>query len=418
MLGGSGTTVAEASPSPAPTAREIRSIEGSLRAELAGQSIAPVSKLSCRPVRASWRCEWVNQDAANGWTYKCAGKATLQRGSWRVRNCEPVANLAPLRRPHDVIFGFNEDWGIHAERLDYAANAGGEVIRFPLGWNVVQKTHPLLWDWSEYDRLYREAKKQGLRVVLSLQDAPCWSYDAPIFCTEDTGGSRPDPQYLDEMAAFLKEAIKRYPDAIAVEIYNEPNLNPYWLGPPDPEYYTQLLKVGYEATKSVRPDLPVLFAGLIPLNTTNETRMNYKQFLTRAYAAGAKEYFDALSVHPYPRPFFREDYVDRVRRYLASFKTIAYAHGDRNVPLWISEIGLSTVGDDGVSEAEQGKRLATLYEALRRVPQVQAVIVHRMFDTIGNGNSEDGWGIVGSDLRLKPAYCRLAGLNGRSPAGC
>jgi polysaccharide biosynthesis protein PslG len=399
-------------------APQAHSVAKALRAQLGARTDAPVVKSSCHLQRTAWHCSWAQRTTANGWAYSCKGRAILRGQSWRIDPCELSAELAPVRAPHDVIFGFNDDWGQHHDKLDYAAEAGGEVIRFPLGWNSVQPTHRLLFDWDYYDRLYREAKRKRLRILLSLQDAPCWSYDAPIFCTDETGGSVPDPQHMEAMAAFLKEAIRRYPDAIAVEIYNEPNLNPYWVGPPDPEYYTQLLKVGYEATKSVRPDLPVLFAGLIPLNATNETRMNYKEFLSRAYEAGAKGYFDALSLHPYPRPFFRDDYVKQVRGYLAAFKTIAFRYGDPKIPLWISEIGLSTVGSDGVSEADQAERIATLYDTLRRVPQVQAVIVHRMFDTDGKGNSEDGWGLVRKDLQVKPGYCRLAELNGRSASRC
>jgi hypothetical protein len=399
-------------------AKTPQAVTKALRYQLSARTDAPVVKSSCRPQRTAWRCAWMQRIATKGWAYSCEGEATLRGQSWRIDPCELTAELAPVRSPHDVIFGFNDDWGAHSDKLDYAAEAGGEVVRFPLGWNSVQPTHRLLSDWDYYDRLYREAKRKGLRILLSLQDAPCWSYDAPIFCTEETGGSVPDPQHMEAMATFLKEAIRRYPDAIAVEIYNEPNLNPYWVGPPDPEYYTQLLKVGYEATKSVRPDLPVLFAGLIPLNATNETRMNFKEFLSRAYEAGAKGHFDALSLHPYPRPFFRDDYVKQVRGYLAAFKTIAFRYGDAKIPLWISEIGLSTVGGDGVSEADQAERIATLYDTLRRVPQVQAVIVHRMFDTNGQGNSEDGWGLVRANLQVKPGYCRLAELNGRSPSRC
>ena len=431
IVGGAGVATDQAAAEPRAAAEpSAAAVQNGLRVELDQRTPEATPQAKCRRTRRSWTCGWTQEKTSHGWSYSCSGDARLTRGNWRIDPCELAAETAQLGEPHDVIFGFNDDWAERSTDVDFASDAGAEAIRFPLGWNVVQPTfkpsnllEALLnpggsWDWSYYDRLYKAAQAQGVDIFLSLQDAPCWSYQAQVNCKEDAGGSAPDAAHLDEMAIFLREAIRRYPGAVAVEIYNEPNLIPFWRGTPDPEYYAELLKVGYEATKSVRPDMPVLFAGLAPVKDTDEKQMNFSEFFTRALDAGAVGHFDALSAHPYFRPFLRRDYIGRVGDHLAELKTTAFKHGFEEMPIWITEMGVSTAGNGAISEAEQAERTEALYSATRRMPQVEAVILHRLFDTEGTGTSEDGWGLVRSDRRVKPAYCAVAGLNERHPDQC
>lgn len=351
------------------------------------------------------------------------------------------------------LFGFNDDWQDARGEFSYARDAGGEVLRFPVGWHKVQPHTPLLWDWSLYDEIYAEAQQEGLRIVFTPQTSPCWARGEPLGGCDDPGiGYPPDPEYLDDYEAFVRAAVERYPGIAAVEAWNEPNLAPFWSPAPSPEEYVPLLRATYTAVRDVRPDMPVLFGGLASVNSTSATgqRIAYTEFLRRAYELGAGPYFDALSMHAYvwsepqklgsrrgnakpceerkrgrkckraerrPMTLRRaameraERIVERAAGIVAEAQQVMAEHGQASKGVWVTETGLPTRGRWAVSPRMQGELLPRLGEALSANPEVEAVLFHRMFD----GGGKDAYGLVHSDREtLKPAYCAIAQWRGRS----
>lgn len=321
------------------------------------------------------------------------------------------------------LFGFNDDWQDARDQLGYAKDAGGELIRFPVGWHKVQPISPLLWDWSFYDKMYEDALEQGLRIVFAPQNAPCWARRAGLSCSE-YGGNPPDPDYLDEYAAFVRAAVERYPQLAAVEAWNEPNLAPYWNPAPSPEEYVPLLAATYTAVKATRPDMPVLFGGLAPVKAgmkanseASGRRIDYRQFLGRAYELGAQPFFDALSIHVYVwsnrRPGHRKRAaatVKAAKQILAGARQVMAQGGDTSKDVWVTEIGLATKGRWAVSPQQQAELLPRLYDTLGSDAQVKAILFHRMFD-----GPDDAYGLIREDHHTrKPAYCAVVRWRGKS----
>jgi polysaccharide biosynthesis protein PslG len=316
-----------------------------------------------------------------------------------------VATLPPgadARAEHDVELGLNENWLQHTAALDLASELGASLIRFPGGWNEVERA-----GWSRFDRLYEAARDRGIRLIWKEVNAPCFARAGPC---EAGVATPPALEHLDDFQAHLRAAVRRYPELAAVEIGNEPNLPVFYGHDPRPAHYVRWLEAGYEAVKSVRPDLPVLFGGVAGTDDSSGGKIPYDTFLRRTHALGAARFYDAMSLHPYPEPQDRPGYLAEIERKVATVKRAMARGGAGGRPIWITEIGLWTRagGPRGLSEEAQAERTLAIYDALRRTPGIEAVVIHRLFDDPAGTGPEAGWGLIGADSRApKPAYCRL-----------
>ena len=323
----------------------------------------------------------------------------------KARNCPPKMSRCPLRlgKPHALVPGVNDDWHVRSDELGDVSRIGGQLIRFPFTWATVQPDSPETWDWTVYDRIFAAARARGLEVILEPSAAPCWAHPE----TECPPGLAPEPPNVlheRQWQEFIRRALVRYDNIAAVEVWNEPNVSSFWLGGPDPARYTAVLQATYTAVKSVRPDLPVLFGGVAAFTPNAPLERGYIDFLRKAYAAGAGGYFDALALHPYPVPYNRPDYRERVLGVIARAREVARQAQHITIPIWITEEGLTTAGPGAVSEKAQASRFGALYKLLARVPRLPVVVLHRYFDQPGAGNPENGFGVVRPDLSEKPAY--------------
>jgi polysaccharide biosynthesis protein PslG len=342
--------------------------------------------------------------------------AARERRAGESRNwCPRVLRPCPLKlsRPHGLFAGLNEEWQVRTDKLSYADAIGARTIRFPLTWATVESS-PGRWDWSVYDRLFAAARANGVGVILTPTDSPCWAHPS-LGCTggTDRAAQPPDRNFNDAWQEFIRQVVGRYPDLTGLEVWNEPNSSPFWSPSPDPQRYTELLRLAYVASKSVRPDIPVLFGGLAPNTGSWPGQMDDLEFLRRAYAAGAAAYFNALAIHPYPMPFSRPDYRQRTLRLIAAARRVVWRRQRIRMPIWVTEIGISTDGPGRVSDPVQARRLVKLYQLLGRVPDLPVVVVHRLFDQPGSGGNENGWGLVRANLAEKPAYWTMRGAFAR-----
>ena len=330
---------------------------------------------------------------------------TVEAQPQKRRTCPPKMSRCPLRlgKPHALVPGVNDDWHVRSDELGDVSRIGGQLIRFPFTWATVQPDSPETWDWTVYDRIFAAARAQGLGVILEPSAAPCWAHPVTP-CPPGLAPEPPDGLHEVQWQEFVRRALERYENIVAVEVWNEPNVSSFWLGGPDPARYTALLQATYTAVKSVRPDLPVLFGGVAAFTPNAPLERGYIDFLRKAYAAGAGGYFDALALHPYPVPYNRPDYRERVLGVIAVAREVARQAQHITIPIWITEEGLTTAGPGAVSEKAQASRFSALYKLLARIPRLPVVVLHRYFDQPGAGNPENGFGVVRPDLSEKPAY--------------
>lgn len=318
-----------------------------------------------------------------------------------------------------VTFGFNESPDPSNYQQQVRLNA--PIRRILAGWNQVQPTADT-WNWVQIDGPYASLVAAGLRPLIVALAPPCWAHPNNPCGDVDTGGHSPDPSYDAAWSEFVRRLTDRYPAAVAIEIWNEQNLLPYFLPGVDPVRYTQVLQAAYRAVKSADPTMPVISGGLFASPISGFYGTADAQFVASMYAAGAKGYMDGIGVHPYPvaggwdgtpvryDTAVMEQTLDRVR-------AARDAAGDRSTPIWITEIGLSTEAEEGsplaVTEDKQAEDLIALVRTIKNDGDIAVAIIHRLFDpprALGRPHPglEPGFGVFRADGEPKPAACALS----------
>jgi hypothetical protein len=308
--------------------------------------------------------------------------------------------------------------------LGRMAAGGIESVRVFVYWGLVQPVAPGTFDWSTYDKQIGEIAAAGLNPAPQLANSPGWISDNPY---------RP-PIYSDaqKMAwqSFLTAFVQRYgrggsfwaehPElpyrpAISYEIWNEPNLDLEWGGPPNANDYLTLLRLSQQSIKQVDPAGMIVFGGMFPFplpdrgGTTPGYGVPAKQFLKSFYShPGANTAFDALSMHPFS-PKAR-DVVPTMR----IFRRLLDRHRDRRTPLWITELGWSTGGMGWAgspyqaTERKQAVNLTQSFGALikaRKSLRLQRVYWHDWQDSPDpSAPNVYQMGLLRADGTAKPAW--------------
>jgi hypothetical protein len=307
------------------------------------------------------------------------------------------------------LYGFNDNSVVRGELTpsqDAAqlAQAGANSARISIEWDWVQSA-PGTLDLGMYDGLYAALQARGIRPMIIVSGAPRWAWPASAVCADDSCHYPPDRAYDSNWYWLVRNIAQRYPNAAAIEVWNEPNLGLFFADAPDPVRYTELLKLAYQAVKSVRPEMPVLGGALAPAlgEETTADHWGMRPFLRGMYAAGARGYMDGISLHPYPGITSEGVAYEAVDQVLA----VRDEHSDRS-PLWFSEIGVSST-EFGFTEASQAALLSDFVPRMLRRPEVKGVYVHTLLDpqSIERTNREAGYGVMRSPGVPKPAYCSV-----------
>jgi len=372
---------------------------------------------------AAWTCYWrAEGEYAGQVPYHCAGKARWKRKGyrWIVDPCrnikQPSVPLLDVRNPHPA-FGFNDDW-IFAPTaaIDQLEKSGSTIARTGLTWSGVEAS-PGSYNWYGTDLLYAKLQARGIQPLWSILGAPCWAQPNPGACSAGNDEIRPAQSHYDEMARFAVAAAKRYPDSIGIEVWNEPNYPRFWGGWPEPELYAKMLKEVAGALHSQVPGMPVVSGGLSPHADSDTKAIGFSNFLERLYELGAAQQADAIGIHPYPGVGPTEDYVTDVRVYLGKIQNVMRKFGDASRPMWATEFGVSSAGENAFSEAQQGTALAEIYDLLRRVNRVDVAVVHRFIEHPELAGREAGFGVVSQNLVPKPVFCEIFLMRDLVPSG-
>ena len=330
---------------------------------------------------------------------------------------DPNGETAIPDPPH---FGFNDEWAHHADKLGLVAAAGADTTRAVISWRVVEERRGEL-DWSRYDELAERFRAVGTRPLWVLADAPCWTWTrSERACAEKQLQPRPPrPNHYDDWAWFAAQVANRYPDAVAVESWNEANLDNFFMPRPDPVKAAHLAawaNAGVDFANGLNgTEIPVLFGGSAPLYETipEKREIAYDEFLRAAYDAVPDGGWDGVAMHPFPRFKARDGYLDDIEAHLDALRAALFDSGAAGTPIWVTEIGLSTAGPFPYTHAQQARGLRRTYRALDAMPDVAAIVVHRLIDGPKRlRTAESGWGVVERNLTPKPALCALGTARG------
>lgn len=275
----------------------------------------------------------------------------------------PPVGAAPVPADFPGVYPSKHDTfdaGRREESMDLQAKVGVGTLRIPFDWSAFERS-PGEWDFSTYDPIVADAARRGMRILPILFDPPSFRSSRG---TSTTRGMFP-PNDFDAMGEFAAQLVRRYGPKGSLwaerpalrrvpirswQVWNEPNIPPWWPGRADPEGYTRLLEAVARAIRAADPSAEVVAAGL----PNSNQGPSVKTYLTRMYAAGAAQWFDTLAIHPYGADFY--DVMGQIHE----MRAIATQHGD-DAPIWISELGWPTHGPRGydVFTEEEQARLVT-----------------------------------------------------------
>ena len=283
-----------------------------------------------------------------------------------------------------------------------AAALGVKWVRITAGWNQVQPQDDGSYDWRYVDDAVRLAQKYGMKVLMQVMGTPNWASDIGDLPAAQqqklaqegywTSTHAPKPQHDAAFARFFGEAVKRY-SAQGIhdyEFWNEPG-NKFWRDSwanpnPNPEHYTRLLKLVYEAAHAADAEANVLAGGMtVGDSRADGSYISPQEFLERMYKAGAQGYFDALSHHPYG--ILAKDFKDNGWAQMngdivapgAGEKTlmqIMQAHGDGGKLIWPSEVGWDAMFA-GLAETWQANTIKTLLEWQQKADYTGPMILYQ-----------------------------------------
>ena len=153
--------------------------------------------------------------------------------------------------------------------------------------------------------------------------------------------------FFQALAAHIaqKRADCATPYHVALEIWNEPNLDFQWnYEDVDPARYTEMVKRAYLGVKAADPAIPIVAGSLAPTGDLPQGRaMNDVDFLEAMYANGLLDHFDAISIHNYGFGGEPEDKewgssIVNFRR-AEDIYDVMVAHGDGDKSVWGTEFG-------------------------------------------------------------------------------
>ena len=315
-------------------------------------------------------------------------------------------------------FGINEvlGWpGLYSpERLEKSlglmADAGIGWARTNWAWKDLQPL-PGPFDYAHLDDVARIATEHHIQLLPILTAVPAWSSTAPDQIKAKYGNLSPTDRYrpsnLDDWLNYVKNVVGRYdgngvndapgsPRINYWEVWNEENIPEFWPTTPNPEEYLALLKATFQTIKAVNPAAKVVLGGLANAGI-NADGSNYLQSL---YDLGGGPYFDVVSIHYYSTP---ANGIAPVEQAVNGVRAIMDAHGDRDKPLWLTEIGWSdTVSGNTVGKDEIAAYLNAVYTA----PLAADVIYWYNFRNIfaHSPDPEHNFGLVNADFTVKPSY--------------
>jgi hypothetical protein len=296
-------------------------------------------------------------------------------------------------------------WGTSASDQDRTGAAlqdsGSKWVRLNVEWSATEPTQGSYDPWmlAHYDRAVDVARANGQKVLMLASTSPNWA--------SGSSDKQAPPANPATYAAFLQFLANRWGAKIdAWEIWNEPNYSRFWPGGADPTAYTALLKASYVALKGQNPAAKVVFGG---------PSLNDYKFIEGAYAAGAKGYFDVMSVHPYscaksPETVSRDASGRITANSFTGYREVRasmLARGD-DKPIWFTEFGWSTTSQTcGVSEATQADYLTRAFKLIEQDRYVQVALWYNLRNNYWSHDADDvesRYGLTRTDYSHKPSY--------------
>jgi hypothetical protein len=291
--------------------------------------------------------------------------------------------------------------------LEAARTLGASYVRMQMPWedveihakgDFVDRRDPrnIHSAWEKYDFLFGEMKRLHLQPIVRIDRPPLWAR-ATANATErfqnglrENRASTGPPDKYQDYADFVAMVAARYRGSVRfIQIWNEPNLAYEWNWVlPEPERFTELLKLAASAARQANPDVVLLFPSLSPTDGLEPriAPLSELEYLDRVYRAGAIRSFDIMAAQAYglgqppsehryvrPRLLWQRPIDTRIDvSRVVLLHEVMLRNGDSAKAVWISEFGYVSAPPDlqhswgtSVTEEQKGAYLVGQLERAR-----------------------------------------------------
>ncbi len=215
----------------------------------------------------------------------------------------PAATAAATATAPPGFFGVG-GWSYPTDAQSASLGAGGVgLVRGALTWGIVQPSpSPASRNWSDADRLARDAARNGYNLIIDLSGCAVWACGAVN--APPTGAALPGYE------SFVRAAVARYDPTssfwaglprvptVSWQVWNEVNGGYFWPNPTPAAYATFLGQIG-STIKSVDPTATVVMSGLVDQPAVS-SGMPLTPFLAGLYQQpGFPGDTAAIAVHAY-----------------------------------------------------------------------------------------------------------------------
>jgi polysaccharide biosynthesis protein PslG len=236
-------------------------------------------------------------------------------------------------------------------RFNDLASLGFGWLRFDIDWSNIQPANSNEYNWEKIDRIVKIANIYSLKLLPVLDYTPRWARSADCLFSPKCAPADPN-----QFAIFAAKAVQRYSSfgINSWEIWNEPNMRFFWRPAPDPQNYSELIKITYKAVKEQDQSALVISGGLAPAET-KAGNIAPVDFLNTLYKNNSHLYFDAVGFHPYSYPVL-PSYTQSWNAWSQMaitkkrLRSGMIDNGDANKKIWITEFGAPTGGPDNISD--------------------------------------------------------------------
>ncbi len=279
--------------------------------------------------------------------------------------------------------------------LDDMISIHASWVRFDFQWQAINDVSLTSYNTQRYDAVVKAAVAKGIQI-LGIID-----YSNSLV---NGGNDQMVPPGDFKTYAIYCSFLANHFGPMGVhhwEIWNEENTVAFWNPGADAGYFTKMLKLAYPALKAADPSSFVVLGGMAPtgddgVNQTPQT------FLTGVYAAGGKNYFDAVGHHPYL--YSGDDYW--FSNAIPELRQIMLANNDGAKKIWLTESGSPSSGNSSLyTEAWQAQIVQHTLQLHLTLDYLGPVFIYDYMDEGTNPKDiESNFGVVHLDGSPKPAY--------------
>ena len=338
------------------------------RAPLARAAVACLLAFvaSCAPSRESRRASRPSETAALA---VAGGVSTAAAPSVAPATARPARAFAKR-----LDFAILEDYDKGDDLADVARDfrlfreLGIATWRGSLGWDDYEPADGR-FDFAWLHRFATLAAEHGIALRPYLGYTPAWAGAGRRADGQVWNDPPRDAARFGRYAGAVATALRRHPNVLSYEIYNEENVRLWWDG--SPAEYAAVVTEGADAIRRAHPGAQVLLGGMVWPDAA---------WLEVACGNGNAARIDVVPIHAYPETWTPESVT--VETYLdvgyreQFLPTVDTDCGGK--PVWVNETGYATA--KGRTERDQAAWWARAAAVFAADPRVTHVGVYEIKD--------------------------------------